>query len=93
MEPTSDRIVEDIMAFPRGLNKIIENKGCVVEDEFLRSGRRYLRSDEKSMCKNKPRARQRISTLKSRPVHPDCVDAEKIINSTNQSNFKDVIEL
>jgi hypothetical protein len=35
MESTSDRIVEDIMAFPRVWNKIIENKGCVVEDEFL----------------------------------------------------------
>ncbi len=37
--------------------------GDIVEDEFLRSGRRYFRSEEKFMCKNKPTASQRISTL------------------------------
>jgi hypothetical protein len=42
MEPTSERVVEDILAFPRILGLIISAKGCVVADDQLRSGRRYV---------------------------------------------------
>lgn len=41
VEPTSDRIVEDISGLQRVLDIIIEKLGCSVPDEFLRSGRRY----------------------------------------------------
>jgi hypothetical protein len=32
LEPTSQRIIEDIDAFPRVLQKIIEINGCAVKD-------------------------------------------------------------
>jgi hypothetical protein len=41
IEPTSERIIEDIRAFPRVLQVIIDRDGVVVPDLFLRSGRRY----------------------------------------------------
>ena len=44
--PTSDQIVSDILALPKVLEKIIEGNGCVVPDEFLRSGRRERRADD-----------------------------------------------
>ena len=40
--PTSARIIEDIDALPGVLEKIIAANGCVVHDEFLRTGRRVL---------------------------------------------------
>ena len=46
MEPTGERIVEDILALPRLLDMIIANKGCVVKDEYLRTGRRHHRADD-----------------------------------------------
>jgi hypothetical protein len=67
--------VEDIVALPEVLRRIIEAKGCVVQDQFLRSGRRARRSDGNGDLKNKLCSKQRISTNLSRPLHPDCVDA------------------
>ncbi len=71
MEPTSERIVEDILALPEVLNRIIAAKGCVVQDQFLRNGRRARRADNKGECKNK----QLISTNTARPLHHDCDEA------------------
>jgi hypothetical protein len=79
MEPTSDRLVEDISAFERVLGVVVEHHGCVVADEFLRTERRARRSDGKADCKNKPRTSQRKDTLVSRPCHPDCVEARNKI--------------
>ena len=70
--PTSERIIEDISAFPRVLGKIVAAEGCVVKDEFLRTGRRARRADGNGLLKNKPRASQRKATLKAAPLHPDC---------------------
>ena len=56
VEPTSARIVEDIKALPRVLQKIVDARGCIVKDEFLRRGRREVRSDGKGPLKNKPRS-------------------------------------
>ncbi|KAJ1421305.1 hypothetical protein B484DRAFT_465573 [Ochromonadaceae sp. CCMP2298] len=84
MEPTSDRLVEDIMAFEHVLGVVVEHRGCVVADKFLRTGRRARRSDGKANCKNKPRTSQRKTTLVSRPCHPDCVEARnKIMGLVN----------
>ena len=38
--PSSARVIEDIEALPRVVEKILAYKGCVVPDEFLRDGRR-----------------------------------------------------
>ena len=76
VEPTSARIVEDIQAFPRVLEKIIQRRGCVVPDEDLRTGRRCtaLYRDDKEL-KKKPRASQRTHTQTRPPLHPDCQEA------------------
>ena len=41
--PTSKRVVEDILALPMVLGRIIEYKGTVVEGEALRHGRRLAK--------------------------------------------------
>ena len=46
MEPTGERIVEDIVALQRVLDMIIANKGCMVKDEFLWTGRRHCRAGD-----------------------------------------------
>ena len=74
--PTSERIIEDLSAFPRVLATIIERKGCAVPDEYLRSGRRSLKKDGTD-AKLKARSRQRIDTQKAAPLHPDCAEARR----------------
>ncbi len=46
--------------------------GGVMEDQLLRSDRRAHRADDKGDCKKTPVCKQRISTLRIRPLHPDC---------------------
>jgi hypothetical protein len=72
--PTSKRIVEDILALPLVLDRIIEYEGCVVPDEALRHGRRLANhktweslKPNKTPLQNKPRSFQRIETLVSSP--------------------------
>jgi hypothetical protein len=74
--------VEDIMHLPVVLEKIIEAGGCVIQDEFLRTGRRY-RADDKGDCKNKPRRSGRISTAVLPPVHTDAIPALESLNRSN----------
>jgi len=81
MEPTSDRIVEDVTAFERTLDVLIKAEGCVVPDEFLRTGRRARRADDKGDCVHKPRASQRKSTLVARPCHVDCKEALRMLTT------------
>ena len=56
LEPTLTRIIEDIKALPQVLHVIIAAEGCVVKDEFLRTGRRSRCSDDKDDLKRKPRS-------------------------------------
>jgi hypothetical protein len=56
---TSERIVEYISKFEFLLSKIIEAKDCIVRDKNFRSGKRYVRADNKAECKAKPRGRER----------------------------------
>ncbi len=71
VEPTSERIVQDILDWPRVLQKIVEAKGCVVHGEAIRSGHRALRADEKGTLTSRLRTRQRKDTMICRPIHPD----------------------
>ena len=75
--PSSDRIVEDISKFARILESIIEYRGCVVPDYYLRSGRRHVSvRSEAVTLKKKPRDRQRKVTLRGLTLpHHDCDDA------------------
>jgi hypothetical protein len=86
--PTSKRIVEDILVLPMALDRIIEHKGIVVEDEALRHGRRLskhktsesLKPNKKPLLKN-PQYFQRIETLASTvPPHLDVQEARKILS-------------
>ncbi|KAJ1424247.1 hypothetical protein B484DRAFT_464846 [Ochromonadaceae sp. CCMP2298] len=63
------------------LDKIIEYKGCVVPDEYLRHGRRARAANGKRDLKNKPCARQRTSTMVARPCHPDCEEAGRLLKN------------
>jgi hypothetical protein len=80
IEPTSERIIEDIRAFPRVLQVIIDRDGVVVPDLFLRSGRRYEKIKGNGECKNKPRSSQRKITIKRPPLHPHCIRAYDAIS-------------
>jgi hypothetical protein len=81
MEPTSARIVEDVLQFGMVLEKIIAAEGCVVPDEFLRNGRRGRSSNGKFDLKNKPVQKQRKNTMHARPCHPDCFEARRRIKA------------
>lgn len=85
--PTSDRIIADIEALPRVLDKIIQAKGCVVPDEFLRTGRRSRSSDGKRLLKSKPRASQRTSTNNASIYHPDVVEAKNMLLGLATASF------
>ena len=73
MEPTPERIVQDILNLPRVLEKIVDANGCVVHGEALRNGHRARRLDGKGILKTPLRASNRKETLVDRPVHPDAL--------------------
>ena len=60
--PSSERVIEDVDRMLVVLDKITAAGGCVVPDEFLRTGRRAMRADGTKALGGKPRKRQRIET-------------------------------
>ena len=68
---TSKRIVEDILALPRVLSKIIEYKGCVVSDEVLRHGRRAAKWETSEMSTSDQKAKP-SSFTRIEPWPPRC---------------------
>ena len=88
-------IFQDIMDFPNVLDKIIEQKGCVVPECTLRHGYRERRADGKGLCKYKFKNRpQRID--RNTAIHPDCcLDAvHSLLSSHNVFvNFDDITEV
>ena len=78
---TSFRIVEDISALPRVLYLIIKSKGCVVNDEFLRIGRRSRHADDKGNLMHKHHNSQRKDVPRARPQHRDAEHAIDLIRS------------
>ena len=81
--PTSARICEDVKAFDRVLQCIVDAKGCVVPDEALRSGRRYVKLRGAGECKLKPRQSQRKATLHLPPIHPHCQRALSMLKASD----------
>ena len=73
--PDSLRVVEDVDHLPVPLDKIIAAEGCVVPDEFLRTGRRARRADGTGECAGKARKRQRKATLVAKKHHPELDEA------------------
>ena len=92
MWPTSERIVEDILALPEVLNRIIAAKGCVVQDQYLRNGWRARRADDKGECKNKPVSKQRIAANCARPLHLDCREAFETITGAALHHLNNVLD-
>ena len=74
-EPTSERIVQDIQGLTGVLHKIIENQGCVISGDNLRSGHRAERHDGKGQLSSRLRKNQRKDSQNERPLHPDAQDA------------------
>ena len=61
-----------VCSLTRAIDAVIKAKGIVVADLVIRSGRRGRRLDgTDTELTKKPRARQRMATLKAKPVHPD----------------------
>jgi hypothetical protein len=77
--PSSERVIEDADCILVELNKIIAAGGCVVTDEFLRTGRRAVRVDGTKALGGKARKRQRIETLEARPHHPELESAYALL--------------
>jgi hypothetical protein len=67
--PSGPRIVEDISAFVRVLEKIVENEGACLLDEFYRSGRRETSMFGQRELTRRPRTHSRIATLAPLAVH------------------------
>jgi hypothetical protein len=88
MEPTSERITEDILGLKDTLLKIIAADGCLVKDEDVRSGRRQQKLNGDGECKGKTRKSQRISTLKERPTHPSALRALQLIEQEAEAEFE-----
>ena len=79
LAPSSERIIEDIDRLPEVLDKIIAAEGCVVPDEFLRTGRRAKKANGDGMCKGKSRKRSRKATQEAKKHHPELEEAYKIL--------------
>jgi hypothetical protein len=77
--PSSERVIENADRMLVVLGKIIAAGGCVVPDEFLRTGRRAVRVDGTKALGGKARKRQRIETLEARPHHPELESAYALL--------------
>ncbi len=80
--PTSKRVIEDVELLPAELDKIIEARGCVVQDvafRGLRSGRRAEGSGELASA---VRRHQRLAGIDScAPDIPEIAEARENIRS------------
>ena len=88
MAPSSERIIDDVMALPHVL-RIVAAEGCVVADNDLRSGKRYVSVDNRKELKNKPLKRQRKATLAATEsaCHCDALEAKSGITGTEIENI------
>ena len=86
LEPTSERIIADIMDFPRVLNIVIDHRGAVVPEINLRHGHRLAAINGGRVLKRKVTNRQRKHLLKMGPVHPDAQPAlDRLLGRMPQS--------
>ncbi len=78
--PTSERIVEDIELLPEVLNKIIESRGCVVQDEEFRGLRSGRRAEGSGQLAPKVRRHQRVLQMSSTVPHiEEIAEAKEMI--------------
>lgn len=82
-----ERFSADISDWPRVNEKIIEAKGCVVEGEDLRSGRRKIKMDGVTPKTARSGLRDTKATLTSGPIHPDAQDGFDAIIQFGSEKF------
>jgi hypothetical protein len=75
VEPTLERVVQDIESWEYAVNKIIEARGTIVHGLALRHGHRWARANGKGESTSRRLGRQRKDTFCSRPVHPDALSS------------------
>ena len=83
--PSSERVIEDDDHILVVLKKIIAAGGCVVPDEFLRTGRRAVRADGKKALGGRFRKHQRTETLEARPHHPELEGAYALLEDAEHA--------
>ncbi len=71
--PSGPRIVEDISALVRVLEKIVENEGACLLDEFYRSGSREMSMFGQRELTSRPRTHSHVATLAPLAVHASSV--------------------
>jgi hypothetical protein len=80
--PTSKRIIEDIELIPEVLDKIIEARGCVVQDEEFRGLRSGRRAEGSGQLDLEARKHQRLMEMVSTVPHiEDKAEAKEMIQS------------
>jgi len=79
ISPTSERIVQAILDFPKVLRKVIEVGGTVLPECTLRHGHRALRYEKTRALKNKLKTSQRIESNREKPIHPHAVRGRAMI--------------
>jgi hypothetical protein len=75
IEPTSKRIIADVMDFPNVLKIVIEHEGAVVPEINFRHGHRAQAINGGRVLKHKVSRRQRKHLLTMGPIHPDAQEA------------------
>jgi hypothetical protein len=78
LEPTSDRIIQDIGGLWEVLDKVIEHEGCVIPECRLRSGVRQMKHNGGRVLKHKVPDRQRKG-FKGQVVHVDAHEAIQML--------------
>lgn len=90
----SHRFLDDIMDWPKIIDKIIEAKGTKVEGVALRSGKRYLKQgSETEYYKSKPKNRDRIATLDGTPIHDDAKEGLDRILGLDSKAYDEFLEM
>jgi hypothetical protein len=93
MEPTPERVIQDIEGWEYALDKLIAANGTVVHGLALRHGHRAIRADGKGLCTARVTARQRKDSFRGRPVHPDALfSLHQMIDVDDQTNLVRIIQ-
>ena len=79
VEPTDERLLDDIESWEFALDKIIAARGTVVHGLAPKHGHRAQKKSGKGECKTRVSNRQRKETLFAQPVHIDAQDSFNIM--------------
>ena len=89
VEPTLERVVQDIEGWEYAIDKIIEAKGTIVHGLALRHGHRWVRADGKGESTSRRIGRQRKDTFSCRPIHSDALPSlNELIRKQDQVRIR-----